>query len=283
NTVDVVVTSRDQWTLLVGTTFGGTNQNQMYGLDFGEKNLFGLGQTISYSFRQDSTGLSRSVGFSDPNIMGSRFATSIGYMDTPFETDRSYVFQHPFYSLETEDAYGASYNTRDHAESGMAFSTERFLGSFALGFDMGAQVYRPALTLSLGTQSVTVPFPRVVTLDNKLELSMALLDDPRNYSKDSYVQKFRQTEDIALGTTYNLLGGQSMPSLGSASIYTTESFQVTKWTKFFSRDYLYAGFLFTQNVLFGKRRKQTGLGRHVRFARLSRKRIQRAQSGSPQF
>lgn len=239
--VDVTVRTKDHWSLLIGGVVGGTNQNGVVGLDIGDKNLAGLGQTLSYSYRHDNTGASNSATFSDPNLAGSRYALGLSYVQTPIEIDRSASLQQPYYSLQTESAYGISYASKAHFEPTLNFNSFRVVAFYGLAYFFTDEILRPSLALSIGEQKVLYPtVPSTTTRDNKVELTVTALEEPRNFAKDSYIQSVRQTEDIPLGAQYAYLVGQGLEALGSTTTETSLSFQATKWTKLFERDYIYA-------------------------------------------
>ncbi|MBI3581106.1 MAG: hypothetical protein HY098_03360 [Nitrospinae bacterium] len=239
-TVDVTVKTKDHWTLIIGGTVGGTNQNGVVGLDVGEKNLAGLGQTLSYSYRHDNTGASNSAAFSDPNLAGTRYALGLSYLQTPMEIDKSVSFQRPFYSLETESSHGISYSSKAHFEPTLNYNSYRLVAFYGLAYFFYDEILRPSVALSIGEQNVLYPtVPSTATRDNKIELTLAALEEPRNFAKDSYIQSVRQTEDIPLGAQYTYLVGQALETLGSTTTETSLSFQATKWTRLFERDYLY--------------------------------------------
>ncbi len=240
-TVDVTVRTKDHWTLLIGGVAGGTNQNGVLGLDVGDKNLAGLGETLSYSYRHDNTGASHSAAFSDPNVAGSRYALGLSYVQTPIEIDKSASFQRPFYSLQTESAHGISYTSKDHFEPTLNFNSFRLVTFYGLAYFFTDEILRPSLALSIGEQKVLYPtVPPTTTRDNKVQLTVTALEEPRNFAKDAYIQSVRQTEDIPLGAQYTYLVGQGLVALGSTTTETSLSFQATKWTRLFERDYLYA-------------------------------------------
>lgn len=247
-TVDVTVRSRDQWTLLIGSAVGGTNQNSMVGGDIGEQNFLGFGQSISYSYRQDNSGSYNSAGFSDQNLLGSRYALAVNYSQTPIEIDNTFSFQQPFYSLGTETSQGATYGTVDHFEPALRYNNFRLVTFYAVAYELGGVITRPAFVVSLGEQTVYSSASQpVVTRDNKLELQVSLLAEPRNFTKESYVQKFRTVEDIPLGAQYSFLIGEGMVAIGSTTTEISSSFLASKWSRFLDRDYFYAGLLLTEN------------------------------------
>jgi hypothetical protein len=250
-TVDITIRTRDQWTLIGGTTIGGTSNNGTYGANVGEQNLLGFGQNVSYSISEDNSGISQSAGFSDPNFMGSRYSVSGNYNEVPMEINKQLSVQKPYYSLDTKDAHGIYYTTTDHSDSANKniFNSYRlicYMGWASIGPD---SILRTNAILSLGqdTQYNNSYQPTTVTLDNKAEMTFEWLGDPRNFAKDSYILKFRETEDIQLGVDYTLLVGQSLVALSSSSSYTTLGVTVKKWTQFNGKDYLYANFALAEH------------------------------------
>jgi len=239
--VDIVVNTRDQWSLILGGTFGGTSENSTTGLDFGEKNLAGLGQSISYNLRHNNSGYAHSIGFSDPNLLGSRYALRVGYDILPNENVTKGSVEQPFYSLSTRSAHGVSYTRTVHQEQTMGFTSYRFDIYYGRAVNFGENVLRSSLHLSLGEQNVyEMGVLTDIIRDNKVLIASELLTDPHNYAEETYMEKYRQKEDLPLGATYTFSVGQRMVSLGSTTSDVALGLGVTKWHRFFERDYLLA-------------------------------------------
>lgn len=247
-TVDVTVHTRDQWSLIIGGTFGGTDENATTGLDFGEKNLAGFGQSVNYSLRHNNSGYTHSIGYTDPNFMGTRYAIRLGYDVVPNENVYKGIVEQPFYAITTKKAHGVSYIRTDHQESAMKFNSYRMNLYYGWATPHGDDILRTSLILSLGEQRVLeVNKAPEMKVDNKMQASFEFLRNPYEYAEETYIEKFRQKEDIPLGPRYTFLAGQRMTTLGSTTSDIALSFGVTKWHRFFERDYLLSKLNLTRN------------------------------------
>ena len=106
--VVIAVIVRDVWTLTPNVGFaraGGDNQTE-FGIT--ESNLFGLGKSVSLSFRSDRDRSGVTFSYFDPNVLGSRWITALAASDN----DDGEVFaarvERPFYALDANWATGFS-------------------------------------------------------------------------------------------------------------------------------------------------------------------------------
>jgi hypothetical protein len=82
DSVDVLVETRDVWSTITEFNIERGGGQSFGSLAFTERNLLGFGKYVSLNFRRDPAGDSRSIGWLDPALMGSRarlqFVTSSG-------------------------------------------------------------------------------------------------------------------------------------------------------------------------------------------------------------
>ncbi|MGH7899795.1 MAG: BamA/TamA family outer membrane protein, partial [Candidatus Binatia bacterium] len=110
--VDVIVATRDTWTLQPRASFasGGGTRKSSFGLV--ESNLLGYGKKIRVLHR---SGIDRSASlfeYIDPRILGSRWRAGGQYQDTSDGRIAEGFFDYPFYSFETPWSGGAEYVSR---------------------------------------------------------------------------------------------------------------------------------------------------------------------------
>jgi hypothetical protein len=81
DSVDVVVGTRDIWTTAIEFTVesGGGHASGQVGVV--ERNLFGMAKSVSASYREDAVRVTRSVGYSDPNLFGTRATMGMSAAD----------------------------------------------------------------------------------------------------------------------------------------------------------------------------------------------------------
>lgn len=246
--VDVVVHTRDQWSMIVGLTFGGTSENSSAGLDLGDKNLLGMGQSLNYSFRTGTSGYSHNYGYRNSNLFGSRYDLWLENRLKPDEYLYNAQLEQPFYSLSTPDAHGVGYLQTVHNEPGLAWSMWRSKAYYGEAIFLDDAIIRAYLRISVGEEvSHEGSTANRVLRDNKVIIAADILNHPYDFAEERYIDKFRRVEDIPLGGTYSFSLGPRLMVFGSTSTEASVSFGVTKWRQLFERDYLYFSMALAKN------------------------------------
>ena len=120
--VDIMVTTKDVWTLSPGISFGRSGGANSTKFNLEEENLLGWGKTLQVSRGSTVDRTTDTVAFSDPNVFGSHWTSAISYSDSSDGSQRSALLQHPFYSLDTTWSTKAS-----------ALSFDRTISRYNLG------------------------------------------------------------------------------------------------------------------------------------------------------
>ncbi|MEE8483717.1 MAG: POTRA domain-containing protein [Nitrospinota bacterium] len=240
-TVDIIVSTRDQWSLLIGGTFGGTSESSESGLDFGEKNLFGMGKSIIYKGRYREGGFAHSYRFKDASLFNTRHLFEVGFDDEFNENRYEAKLQKPFYSLDTKNSYGAAYERRERSDKDLSFNLERtelFYGwLYKLG---GGDILRLFLASSIGNQQIMRGGGGYETArDRKVVATAKFLFNPTAYKKERYIEKFRQVEDIPLGTTFTVSLGPVLKLLRTASTELSAEFGAKRIFSVAENDYFF--------------------------------------------
>lgn len=247
-TVDVIVHTRDQWSMIVGFTFGGTSENSTAGVDFGDKNLLGMGQSLNYSFRTGTSGYTHNYGYRNSNLLGSRYDLWLENRLKPEEAFYNAQLDQPFYSLSTPAAHGVAYSRTVHNEPGLAWSTWRSTAYYGEATFFDDAILRSYLRLSFGEEvSHEGPAIEQALRDNKILISADILNHPYDFAEERYIDKFRRVEDIPLGATYSFSIGPRLMAIGATSTDVSTSFGLTKWVPFFVHDYLYFSMALAKN------------------------------------
>ena len=126
-----------------------------------------------------------------------------------------------------------------HAEPGVAWNTWRLKAYYGEATILDNFILRAYLRLSLGEEvsgAGTAGFS--VLRDNKILIAADILNNPYDFAKERYIDKFRRVEDIPLGATYTFSIGPRLSALGSTSSDVSIAGGVTKWLRMFERDYL---------------------------------------------
>ncbi len=110
DSADVVVETRDSWTTSPEVNLEGGGGRTYGTLAFTERNLLGLGTSVSVQFREDPTGSSRSVSLSDGNLFGTHLRGAVGGGSGEAGKTNFASLESPFYSLHTRYALGGSWS-----------------------------------------------------------------------------------------------------------------------------------------------------------------------------
>jgi hypothetical protein len=108
DSVVVHVETHDVWTTQPEFDFERASGRQFGSFAFSEHNLFGMGKTVTAAYHQDPVGISRSLGFSDPGMAGSRFQLRVGASRGTGLSAEQFVTEVPFYSEDTRWSFGLS-------------------------------------------------------------------------------------------------------------------------------------------------------------------------------
>ncbi|MBD3850221.1 MAG: hypothetical protein IFK93_02935 [Acidobacteria bacterium] len=106
--VDVMVETRDQWTLKAGASLGVFGSNASYKVDVEEENLLGWGKAVSVAYESDIERDSWSLGYFDPNVFNSRWRVNLAHATYSDGFSDRVVVDRPFYSLATPWTWGVS-------------------------------------------------------------------------------------------------------------------------------------------------------------------------------
>jgi hypothetical protein len=106
--VEVIVETRDQWTLKAGAKLGVFGSDASYRVDFEEENLLGWGKAVSVAYESDKERNSWSLGYFDPNVLNSRWRVNLVHATYSDGFHDEVVVDRPFYSLATPWTWGIS-------------------------------------------------------------------------------------------------------------------------------------------------------------------------------
>ncbi len=128
DSVDVRVETRDHWTTSPELNLEGGGGHTYGTLAFTERNLLGLGTSVSMQFRRDPTGASRSVSLSDGNLFGTHVRGAVGGGSGEAGKSNSASIDLPFFSTRARTALGGSW-ARTVSEAQL-FSDEQVVARF---------------------------------------------------------------------------------------------------------------------------------------------------------
>lgn len=102
----VQVWTRDAWTTSPDFSLERGGGQTFGSVQFSEHNLFGRAQQISVAYREDPTGISRSIEASDPGVDGTRVEVGVGASNGSSGTATSVTVGLPFYAEDTPFSFG---------------------------------------------------------------------------------------------------------------------------------------------------------------------------------
>ncbi len=150
NRVDVLVRTRDVWTLGMGAGFERSGGENAVKLNLDESNLFGTGRFLDLKYTDDHDRSSSRIRFVDPALFGSRAELRLWYAEN--SDGHRYVFdlERPFFALDSRWA-GAAHVISDRrieriyrqGEVTESYHHESTFAEFRGGFSKG---YRDSRT-----------------------------------------------------------------------------------------------------------------------------------------
>jgi hypothetical protein len=230
NTVDVLVDTRDSWSLSLDLKFGRSGGENDYGFGFEEKNLLGRGKKILVSHKSDVDRDQNILGYSDDNVLGSRVRLGAAYADTSDGSRREFEAGRPFFALDTRwSLTGVALDDRrvdqmyDLGETVDEFEHQQKAVTIGGGWSRGLLEGRARRWLAGVTYdenhfqpSADVPQPRVLPEDRKLVFPWVgyqiVADDFRALEEFNDIGR---TEDVNLGFSLNARLGYSSKGLGA--------------------------------------------------------------------
>ena len=99
--VDVKVITKDVRTLSPGLSFGRAGGTNSTNFNIQDTNFLGWGKTLQVSHGSTVDRTSDTFAWTDPNVFGSRWISSLAYIDSSAGSQRSLQVARPFYSLDT--------------------------------------------------------------------------------------------------------------------------------------------------------------------------------------
>ena len=100
NQVDIVVATRDVWTLTFGGNFERSGGANTLALSVQDSNFLGLGRLVSLQYSQDPDRTNYTLRYEDPAVWGSRFHLKMKFQDQSDGHRRTFDLDRPFYSLD---------------------------------------------------------------------------------------------------------------------------------------------------------------------------------------
>jgi outer membrane protein assembly factor BamA len=239
--VDLIVTTRDVWTLSPGVSFGRHGGKNTSGFELEELNILGTGTSIAASHKSGVDRSSDALEYKDPHLAGTWASLDAKYSNNSDGSTRELTIDRPFYSLTTRSAFGASGIDDERVESlydrGHVVDEYRNFkrkasayGGWSAGlvdgwsrrWTVGVSYDDERFTAVPGsTRSVLIPDDRRLVYP---WIGFELLQDA--FVKERNRDQIGRTEDFQLGATWSAMLGWADRSFGSdrdALIFSTKA------------------------------------------------------------
>ncbi len=118
---EVVVDTHDQWTTLVGVSFGMFGARKHGGASLSEKNFLGWGKELEAEFSTDPERTTTAFKYKDPLLLGSRWQLLLEHRNASDGKTDGFQLAYPFFALGTPRAGGFTWrqsSMKDHLYSG---------------------------------------------------------------------------------------------------------------------------------------------------------------------
>ena len=228
--VDIIVRTKDVWTLKPGISFGRSGGENSFGFEFEESNLLGRGKEFELAYTSDVDRETRRIRYFDPHLRGSWNRLNVSYEDNSDGYLRELAFDRPFYSLNARRAAGigftdskliaSRYNLGEVVDKFRHFEqrAEVFAGwSTGLEGDWVRRLLIGAAYERERFESVDDPLSAATLPENR---TLAYPYIEYQWVQDAYEERRNQdqierTEDVYTGTYLNVRAGYASDALGS--------------------------------------------------------------------
>ena len=220
-TVDVRVTTYDAWSTVPELSLASTGNEITWGAGASERNLLGRGKQIELSYHHGLERDSTNFVYRDPRVAGSRVATSVGYSDLSDGSRGELLVSRPFFSIDTEWAYGFRLYGFDQLDplyqDGERVQELRHVSGGG-SLDMAHAISRTghgALRLHLGYEKKRDDVEGGIRDFGIARVGISSVSN--RYLKLTHVNRFEVAEDFNLGNQASAFFGISTPALGGES------------------------------------------------------------------
>lgn len=226
--LDVIVLTRDLWTLMPKLFFSRKGGYNKYGLTLEDENILGTGDTVFLEFINDRERDTTAIGYRTKQVFGSRVNLSATYSDTTDGVNKKLEIIRPFYSLNTNWSVGLKLNEEvfeeslevlnqdigsfKHRENEYVFSTgysrglhEGYTQRFSVGFTRKEDLFE-----IVDSSPVTLPADRILAYP---WLQYDLIED--NFVIYKNLNALHRTEDVPIGTGFTALLGYADEAFNS--------------------------------------------------------------------
>jgi outer membrane protein assembly factor BamA len=116
NSVDIEVYVRDSWSLSFDLKLNRKGGQTEWGVGIEDNNLFGTGKTLAISHLREIDRDQTQLGYSDPNVLGSRVRLATSLSNASDGHRRQLAVARPFYALDTRWSFGGSVHDEERID-----------------------------------------------------------------------------------------------------------------------------------------------------------------------
>lgn len=236
-TVDVLVVTRDLWTLMPKMSYSHTGGDTKWGVEIEDTNILGTGTQLSIAYQAERERNTASIFYRHPQLAQTRAVLALRYGESSDGYDRGFELTRPFYSLDARWSAGVTVR-----ELKLRESLEQS-GEIANTFDHTSNDYRVHAALSTGlvndlVRRFWIGFRREEDLFETSESSVASAPADRvlaypwvgiSISKNEFtvyrnLNALYKTEDVSTGSSASVLVGWADEAVNSElSQWVTEA------------------------------------------------------------
>ncbi len=230
NTVALQVNSRDSWSLSPDLKFSRTGGVNEYAFGIEEENLLGLGKEVTLTRSSDIDRDETLLGYSDPNVRGTRTRLNTVLADASDGHRRELVVGRPFFSFDSRWAVETRFTDTNRIDSmyGLGEVIDQFrhdISAFSIwgGWSKGLRGNRTRRWLAGVTSDEHRFFeadifgtPALLPSDRKLVypfIGMQIAED--DFRQVTELNVMGRTEDVSLGLNTTMQLGYASQSYGS--------------------------------------------------------------------
>lgn len=239
--VDVVVETKEAWTLEPGLTVGGGGGLRTVTAHLIDFNVLGSGKKAFIEGKRESdVGNTYKVGFSDYQMFGGRWFGSATYQKGPLVESFFVQSRLPLYSPDSKWSYGGSASAMDKTvrlfEEGIEssrFQKEQVQASAFLKRSYGERFKKIMVDYDLqylekdyselGSETTEPPPPDQANVTPSIGISKQNI----GWSTRTFVDKMGSKEDFSTGMTYGGKAGLGIPVGDSLKLYKARLFVVS--------------------------------------------------------
>jgi len=213
DSVDVVVTTQDQWSTMLQPLLESGGGRTEIGVTAQEFNLLGAGKLFLAEAFNQPEGTTLLFSYDDPQLIGSRWTLSGNLIAGPIQEAITINLTRPFFASDTKWAWNGFYSNIDftqrefsNGQESNAFTIKSQNAQFSLSRAFGRRFQKKKVQFSYRFQNRD--FRRIQGRTSALSqedqlihaLTLTVSRENLNFRKERKVDRFLKTEDIVLGS-----------------------------------------------------------------------------------